>query len=125
MGKILIKAILCGLALLCASCFTEEDFGFPKTVTFTSEGGVQDITGDRHIGQAFIKDYKTGESGSGGKNEDGMEYNELDWLKIEHQRLDDGLRIIAEPNTSGKSRKLYIELYSCQKYQVVKVVQNR
>ena len=49
------------------------------------------------------------------------------WLTIiynEHENIyANELTIIAEPNTTGKSRELWIELYSGPDYQVVNVKQ--
>ncbi|MGM9764166.1 MAG: hypothetical protein ACI3ZQ_09130 [Candidatus Cryptobacteroides sp.] len=126
MKQLFIKTILCSLALLCVSCFKETDLGFPKTVTFSNEGGVQYVEGNRHFAYATVQNYKTGDQGSVSKNEEDLFYNELDWLRVEYHEINnETLMIYAEPNKSGKSRKLYIELYSGPDYQVIEVIQSR
>ena len=132
----LIKSIASALLILLTSCgfFTEEDFGYPKQITFTNDGGMTTITSDSAKGftHASIQNSKTGDHGSLIPSDDeryseDLEQSELDWLKIEygsngHNRE---LKIFAEPNSSGKERTLHIELISAYEYQVVKVVQSK
>ena len=127
MNNILIKFMLCILAFLCTSCFKEVDLGFPATVTFSKEGGTKTVTGDVAFTNADIHDYKTGEQGEETWGEDGTRYNSYKWLKVEYKEYkwnSKELTIYAEPNTTGKSRKLYIELYSGPEYHVITVVQD-
>lgn len=124
MKNILCIIMLCCLSLFCISCIEEKDFGFPKIVTFPKEGGVTSISGNTSFYQASILDYK-GNYGSIGDGEDGKEYAEYKWLKVEYDKpFSDVLKIYVEPNTSGKSRKLYIELHSGPEYHVTKVKQH-
>ena len=128
MRKILIGLSICLLPFLFTSCFREADLGYPDTVTFPGEGGVETITGNTAYTHAEIHDYKTGESGEVHKTEDGTFYNVHRWLKVEYKAYDGNnkdLIIHAEPNTTGKSRTLYIELYSGPEYATVKVVQDK
>lgn len=127
MNNILIKFLLCILPFLCTSCFKEVDLGFPATVTFSKEGGTKTVTGDVAFTNADIHDYTTGEQGEETLREDGTRYNSYKWLKVEYKEYkwnSKELTIYAEPNTTGKSRKLYIELYSGPEYHVIKVVQD-
>lgn len=124
MKKILICLYLCGLCLLCCnSCNEEVDLGFPKNISFTKEGGEIEIRGRQHFTHATIHDYK-GNTGLTGDNEDGTEYSIYNWLKVEYAGMNnDVLKVYAAPNTTGKSRKLYIELHSGPEYHVTKVTQ--
>lgn len=128
MKNTLITFLLCtALPFLCTSCFKEVDLGFPDTVAFTSEGGMETVTGNTEFTHAEIHDYKTGENGEVQKTEDGIYYNTYKWLKVEYReygRNDRELKIYAEPNTTGKSRKLHIAVYSGPEYAVISVVQN-
>lgn len=102
--------------------------GFPDTLTFLGEGGVETITGNTTFTHSEIHDYETGENGEVHGTEDGTCYNVHRWLKVEYKAYDGNnkdLKIHAESNITGKSRTLYIELYSCPEYTVVKVVQNK
>lgn len=52
---------------------------------------------------------------------------EFGWLSVEHDDMQSAteLRIIAKPNTTGKQRRLSIELYSGYEYHVITVVQQK
>ena len=114
------------LALVLTSCeFEETDLGFPQSITFTSNGGEKTITGDESFVFAEIQDYK-GNHGSIEGGEDGKLYNVYDWLKVEYIELkNDVLKVYAAPNTTGKDRTLYIEVYSGPEYDVITVKQEK
>lgn len=123
MNRILIGILLSCISLLCVSCFEEKDLGFPKNVTFPEEGGEMTISGNISFTHAVIQDYK-GNHGSIHSDADGRKFNVYDWLKVEYVELsNDVLKIYAEPNAKGESRKLYIEIHAGQEYQVTKVTQ--
>lgn len=122
MKKILTNILLCSFVLLCTSCFEEVDLGYPYHVIFPKEGGEQIITGDECYSYIEIENYD-GDTGIGSENEDGTEYNEFEWLRVESKSNSNELKIYAEPNTSGKSRKLYITIYSDPEYQEILVMQ--
>ena len=114
------------LALVLTSCeFEETDLGFPQSITFTSNGGEKTITGDESFVFAEIQDYK-GNHGSIEGAEDGKLYNVYDWLRVEYVELkNDVLKVYAAPNTTGKDRTLYIEVYSGAEYDVIRVKQEK
>ena len=114
------------LSLVLTSCeFEETDLGFPKSITFTSNGGEKTIIGNESFVFAEIQDYK-GNHGSIEGGEDGKLYNVYDWLKVEYVELkNDVLKVYAAPNTTGKNRTLYIEVYSGSEYDVIKVKQEK
>ena len=114
------------LSLVLTSCeFEETDLGFPKSITFTSNGGEKTITGDESFVFAEIQDYK-GNHGSIEGAEDGKLYNVYDWLRVEYVELkNDVLKVYAAPNTTGKVRTLYIEVYSGAEYDVIRVKQEK
>lgn len=140
--KSIIKTILCSLSLLFVSCDLipigsmeqEVNFGYPESVTFSNEGGERVFGGD-DFHQAIIlsnKDPKTREYG--GYNEvDSVEYYVFDWLKVEYKKpmryanVDaNELRIIAEPNTTGRSRELTIQVSQPNlSFQSIKVKQGK
>lgn len=112
--------------LIMDSCeFEEVDLGFPKSITFTSNGSEKTITGDESFAFAEIQDY-TGNHGSIEGGEDGKLYNVYDWLKVEYVELkNDVLKVYAAPNTTDKDRTLYIEVYSGAEYDVIRVKQEK
>lgn len=114
------------LSLVLTSCeFEETDLGFPKSITFTSNGGEKNIIGNESFVFAEIQDYK-GNHGSIEGGEDGKLYNVYDWLKVEYVELkNDVLKVYAAPNTTDKDRTLYIEVYSGSEYDVITVKQRK
>ena len=114
------------LALVLTSCeFEETDLGFPQSITFTSNGGEKTITGEESFVFAEIQDYK-GNHGSIEGGEDDKLYNVYDWLRVEYVELkNDVLKVYAAPNTTGKNRTLYIEVYSGAEYDVITVKQEK
>lgn len=114
------------LSLVLTSCeFEETELGFPKSITFTRNGGEKTIIGNESFVFAEIQDYK-GNHGSIEGGEDGKLYNVYDWLKVEYVELkNDVLKVYAAPNTTGKDRTLYMEVYSGSEYDVIKVKQEK
>ena len=121
------RFILCLMAIVAASvmtsCEKEVDLGYPKRISFTKDGGEKVITGTTNFTDAHIHDYKSGEDGEFVPREDDIQYQVYEWLSIEYLANSTELKIIAEPNASGKSRKLHIELHSGPEYHVVEVKQ--
>lgn len=117
--------ILCCMSLLFASCFSEEDFGYPEKVPFSAEGGELVVTGETLFWYAEIQDYNSNH-GRKDLSNDEMETIEFDWLRVEYKTQGTNtVKVIAMPNTTKESRNLYIKLYSGQEYAVVKVTQNK
>ena len=90
--------VMAGLILMCMSCRLKEDqMGYPRTVTFSKEGGEKIIKGGQ-VSPLFIGRHCS-----------------FDYTPI--------LIIVAEPNTSGKSRMLRIFVYSGYQYATIEVKQ--
>ena len=143
MKKALIKSLLCSLVLLLSSCdlipigsFAQEiDLGYPKTVDFSKDGGEVVLNGGSFVTATIVgsKDPKIREY-HGYNEADSTEYDVFDWLRVEFKSPlfnsnfihSNELRITAEPNTTGKSRKLYIHLMRGDTdYQEIKVEQKK
>ena len=123
MKRVLFSLMAIVVAVVMISCEKEVDLGYPKMVTFTKDGGERVISGTTNFTDAHIHDYKSGEDGAFVPREDDIECQVYEWLTIEYLANSTELKIIAEPNTSTKSRKLHIELYSGLEYHVVEVKQ--
>lgn len=122
--KRVLFAIVLPFVLLSCGAFEEVNMGYPESVTFSKEGGVETISEDdakafRHIS---VIDYKTAGEGMYISNDGEGGYCEYEWLRAESDCSKE-LRIIAQPNTTGKPRTLWVELYSGYKYHVIKVEQ--
>lgn len=111
------------IAVVMTSCEKEVDMGYPTSVLFTADGGENTISGIEPFTDAHIHDYKIGEDGEFVPREDDIQCQVYEWLTIEYLANSTELKIIAEPNASGKSRKLHIELHSGPEYHVVEVKQ--
>ena len=121
-----IKLLLALLSFSLFSCgpFDEVNMGYPESVTFSKEGGVETISEDdakafRHIS---VIDYKTAGEGMFISNDGYGGYCEYEWLRAESD-YSKSLKVIAKPNTTGKPRTLWVELYSGYDYHVIKVEQ--
>lgn len=128
-----MKRLFCmlTLAILAVSCFKEAELGYPASVVFSSDGGMQHLVGDARFFSATIQNYKSGECSSYILIDDeryleGVDQLELDWLRVEYVKGGvNEIKIYAEPNTTGDKRTLHIELYQANRYDVVKVTQNK
>ena len=92
-------------------CFsiTHNQHGYPEKVKFSKDGGEQTISGE--VGLYYISIYKL----KGGSDFIDMNYSEVDefslqyeWLTVIHNRKTHQFKLIAEPNTTKKKRKLII-----------------
>ena len=122
--KKLLFAIVLPIMLLSCGPFEEVDMGYPASVIFSEEGGVESISVDdakafRHIS---VIDYKTAGEGMFISNDGYGGYCEYEWLRAESD-YSKSLKVIAKPNTTGKPRTLWVELYSGYDYHVIKVEQ--
>lgn len=122
--KKLLFAIVLPVMLLSCGPFEEVDMGYPTSVTFPEEGGVESISVDdaKAFRSITVIDYKTAGEGMFISNDGYGGYCEYEWLRAESD-YSKRLKIIAQPNTTGKPRTLWVELYSGYDYHVIKVEQ--
>lgn len=119
--------LIVGLMFLCASCeFEEDQLGLPRIVTFPKEGGEKTFKAECDLTSINIKD-KVGNKAFL-HEADGLGVGIYKWLTVkaplgDYLMFQDMLTIIVEPNTSGKSRKLYVHFDSGWKYGVIEVKQ--
>ena len=122
MIKKLLYCFVAGLMLLCVSCgwFVKDQMDYPRTVTFSKEGGEKIIKGGVVSPLCIGKD----DDDICSYPEDGYETVRYKWLTA-RVPLDNYSMIIinAKPNTSGKSRMLRIFAYSGYQYATIEVKQ--
>ncbi len=122
MIKKLLYCFVAGLMLLCVSCgwFVKDQMDYPRTVTFSKEGGEKIIKGGVVSPLCIGKD----DDDICSYPEDGYETVRYKWLTA-RVPLDNYSMIIinAEPNASGKSRMLRIFAYSGYQYATIEVKQ--
>ena len=122
--KKLLFAIVLPIMLLSCGPFEEVNMGYPESVTFLKDGGVETISVDdaKSFNHITIIDYKTAGEGMFYPSEGYGGYCEYEWLRAESD-YSKRLTVIAQPNTTGKPRTLWVELYSGYDYHVIKVEQ--
>lgn len=122
--KTLIRLlIISSMALLCLSCFKEDQMGYPKNVTFTKEGGTQVFIGEQGLTHFSIQDGDYQKGSEGGNYPDPKSYLQYKWITIEADRDLNKLYITAEPSTDTHSRSIYIYAYCGPSYATIKVMQ--
>ena len=110
----LLVAML-GMVLLMGSCDYRSK-GFPKRIVFGKSGGTITETG------AYRCFYFTSEPAEGNLDSIGASM-ECRWLRI--QRIGKfEYHFIAQPNNTGKRRKLHIERFEDPGWTEIKIVQN-
>ena len=121
MIKKLLYCFVAGLMLLCVSCgwFEKDQMDYPRTVTFSKEGGEKIIKGGVVSPLCIGKD----DDDICSYPEDGYETVRYKWLTANSFDYTPILIIVAEPNTSGKSRMLRIFVYSGYQYATIEVKQ--
>lgn len=133
-----------------SACFHEEDFGYQKNVTMGAEGGKITVFGTESVDAIDIYEgdtrgeltsmedieFEVNDStnnwdprlNSEKDSERFLDYTtgmKLPWVKVisicNYEKPHIVIR--ATPNTTGNKRKIRIELFSCNKYQVMTFVQ--
>ena len=124
-----MRKILPLIIIFVALCFTsclENHHGYPKNVSFPAEGGTIDITGDEFFVYMDITDYD-GHDSDHSKPED-MEnyyYDSYQWLTAMSEKGSKKITLTAEPNTTGRTRKLYLHLNFCPEYADILIKQKK
>ena len=116
------------LPLLFTSCdLIGDNYGYPSKVTFASGGGIKDVSGEDCFYYVEILNYD-GKGVGEGINPEGGGNDTLtvsyQWLTIKHRYGSTQLKVIAEPNHTGKRRRLYIHGMVDDHPADIKVVQH-
>lgn len=128
--KYLLLVVSVIIACICASCESEEDFGFPSKIKMSSKGEKLEIKGENDlppgITQIQVLDYD-GEGNNSGPSVEDKDYLETttDWLTVKYSDSEYKLVLTAEPNKTDKKRKLYLYLLSGSSRQEITVTQSK
>lgn len=121
-------AFLIVLSFLLASCGSSDNYGYPYKVTFGKEGGTKICSGTSTCYTVEITDYNgNGESASIDvtKGENDSVVTTYQWLTVTHKPSSGPyLKLTAQPNHTGKKRKLYVSGMVDDSFAEIKVVQN-
>lgn len=124
MKKTIILAAIAILTSCPVSC-QKDNFGFEKTVTISAEGGEMTLRGNAPIQTLSITDFDgNGEEDSSASGDVVKKVSYL-WLSAESAPNTNVITIKAEPNTSGKSRTLYVSGMVRDTHTEIKVIQKK
>ena len=128
--KYLLLVVSVIVACLCASCESEEDFGFPSKIKMSGKGETLELKGHNDLPPGIIQiqvlDYDGDGNNSGLSTED-KDYLQTttDWLTVKYSDSEYKLILTAEPNKTDKKRKLYLYLLSGNSRQEISVTQSK
>ena len=114
------------LLLLLVACGPTDNYGYPSKINFGKEGGTKFCSGRLGMSNININDYN-------GNGESEIIIDENDtiiakyyWLTAKFKRLvGPEIKIIAEPNTTGKKRTLYVSGSIFNDGPTIKVTQDK
>lgn len=110
--------------LLAASCTTDGNCGYPPKLSFPKEGGTVMMSGSYAPYNIEVLNY----NGDGKSERTVLEDPDTisvqySWLTVRRKRGTPTLVITAEPNTTGRKRKLYINVSVDDRNAEIKVTQ--
>ena len=127
MTKTIRITFLLMLSVLLASCGSSDNYGYPSKVTFGKEGGSKICSGTSNCYNVEINDYNgNGKSTSIDAIEDENDSVVVtyQWLMVTYKpSAGPHLKITAQPNHTGKERKLYVSGMVDDSFAEIKVVQ--
>ena len=114
------------LLLLLVACGPSGNYGYPLKISFGREGGTKICSGNEAFYHVTINDYN-------GNGETKLSQGENDtiiatyyWLTVRYKRsFNNEMKIIAEPNTTGKKRTLYVYCMVDNSGATIKVTQSK
>lgn len=107
--------------LLMASCGLEDNKGYPQKVKFPSSGGTETYSGESVFAYFVIQD---GEDNYGSQHVDSIITASHDWLKLESIG-GKSITLTAQPNNTGRQRKMTIFGYFGNEFATITVTQTR
>lgn len=127
--KHLLLVVSIILACLCASCESEEDFGFPSKIEISGKGETIEIKGSNDLPPSIVLIELLNYDGDGNndRGEEDREYFETttDWLTVKYYPVEYKMVLVAEPNETNKKRKLYLYLLSGKSRQEITITQSK
>ena len=118
---IFVAALL--LSLFAFSSCEEDAYGWENKVVFSAQGGMEEVDGDADIYTLSIGNYSGEESAA--VEIAGIMTAKFDWLTATAVKNSDEIALTAEPNDTGKERRLYVYAMSGNKVIDITVVQKK
>ena len=94
------------LSVLSFNSCDEDNWGWDNKVVFSADGGTQDVDGDEAIYTLSSGNYNGDEKAA--EEIGGIMVVTYDWLTASAVKNTNEIVLIAEPNKTGKQRKLYV-----------------
>ena len=92
------------LLLLLVACGPTDNYGYPSKINFGKEGGTKHCSGRIIVSSISINDYNGNGIAELTKDENDTIITKYYWLTVKFKRLvGHEIKIIAEPNTTGKN----------------------
>ncbi|MCR5519192.1 MAG: hypothetical protein K6F21_02565 [Bacteroidales bacterium] len=124
MRKIFAILVAALIAVLLSSCNKDDNYGYPAKVSFTAEGGVLYVYGEKHIHFLSIADYDGKEWHDETPQDSPMLSASHDWLTAVYDSSAKKITITAAANLSGEKRTLYVRGSVKDSVADIKVEQN-
>mgnify|MGYP000998312678 FL=1 len=114
------------LLFLLVACGPSGNYGYPLKIGFGREGGTKICSGKEGFYDVSINDYNGNGETKLSKGENGTIIATYYWLTVRYKRsLNNDMKIIAEPNTTGKKRTLYVYCMVDNSGATIKVTQSK
>ena len=114
------------LLLLLVACGRSDNYGFPSKIDFGKEGGTKICSGKSMMSNININDYNGNGKAEITRDENDTIIAKYYWLTVKFKRLvGPEIKIIAEPNTTGKKRTLYVYCSVDNYDATIKVTQSK
>jgi len=114
------------LLLLLVACGPTDNYGYPSKINFGKEGGTKFCSGRLGMSNININDYNGNGIAELTKDENDTIITKYYWLTVKFKRLvGHEIKIIAEPNTTGKKRTLYVYSSIYDDDATIKVTQDK
>ena len=120
--KRLIFAVALLVSIFAFTSCEEDQWGYDNKVIFSARGGTEDVDGDDPIYTLSIGDYNGKEKQAEGEVIMVVNY---DWLTASAVKGTGEIKLIAEPNNTGKKRRLYVYGMVRNKIIDITVVQDK
>lgn len=105
-----------------ASCGLEDNKGYPKKVKFPSSGGTEAYPGESSFAYFVLQD---GEDEYGSEHVDSITTVSHNWLKVESIGGSKTITLTAQPNNTGRQRKMTVFGYFGNEFATITVTQTR
>lgn len=126
MKKILTLLLSTLLLFVAQSCIEHDQLGLPETLHFSQRGGEVTLTPNNSLAHVQILDYNGNyEPFKVEVHDTIMIVVHYEWLSVKHTLESRELKFIATPNTSGKKRTLYVDVFDGYAKATLKVEQDK